>query len=169
MSVLVVSAEYKKKNKFYVDGKCCECERIFSLRKDSLKTHQGFCGICQNRKKPFESIYKKMMVSRGIGGSMTYEQYVEFTKIPECHYCKETIQWQEYRFKWNLNEHTKSKDYNRYNIDRKDPLGKYDNDNCVVCCSRCNYGKLDMFSYEEWYGMTEYLRNKKLTVACPIR
>jgi hypothetical protein len=160
----VASAVYKNPNKHnrnYVDAQCETCLKIFPLRFDAVSKHKGVCQVCQNRKRPFESIYNKMMASRKIGGSMTYEEYVEFTKIPNCHYCDSELEWQRYRFEWNYKEQTKTKDFNKYNIDRKDPLGKYDKDNCVVCCSRCNYGKLDMFSYEEWYGMTEFLRKQK--------
>jgi hypothetical protein len=32
--------------------------------------------------------------------------------------------------------------------------------NTVACCKRCNYGKGDRFTFDEWYGMTRYLREQ---------
>lgn len=71
-----------------------------------------------------------------------------FTKIKVCHYCWDEIVWKEH-------------DARRYNLDRKDNRQGYSAENCVVCCSRCNMGKSNMFSYDEWYGMTSYLRYRE--------
>lgn len=40
---------------------------------------------------------------------------------------------------------------NGYHLDRKNTNNPYSLENCVVCCNRCNYGKSNMFSYDEWY------------------
>ena len=46
-------------------------------------------------------------------------------------------------------------------MDRKDNNKGYEKDNVVPCCWRCNNGRGNLFSYEEWYGMTGYLRKPK--------
>lgn len=80
---------------------------------------------------------------------LTYEEFVEFTSTLRCHYCQSEVTWAEF----NVDKHG-----NNYNLDRKDHTKTYSKDNCVVCCARCNWGKQDQFSYDEWYGMTAYLR-----------
>jgi hypothetical protein len=45
-------------------------------------------------------------------------------------------------------------------LDRRDNSLGYVPGNVVVACKRCNYGKSDDFTYEEWLGMTEYFRKK---------
>ena len=72
--------------------------------------------------------------------TITYEEYIEFTKIPRCHYCKSLINWRPYA-------EGKS---NAYYLDRMDNLKGYHKENCVVCCTRCNWSKGSRFSYEEW-------------------
>lgn len=75
-------------------------------------------------------------------------------KITECHYCQAALPVRP-EF-WGQGSNNQS-----YNLDRMDNSKGYHVDNLVVACVRCNYGKKDLFTYEEWYGMTEYLRRKK--------
>ena len=79
----------------------------------------------------------------------SHEEFLEFTSTTSCHYCHAGITWT----KFNVTKHG-----NAYNLDRKDHTKNYVKENLVVCCARCNWGKQDQFTYEEWYGMTAYFR-----------
>ena len=84
---------------------------------------------------------------------LSYEEFVEFSKITNCHYCNAEIVWA------NFNRNTKRA--TSYHLDRKDNNIGYTKENCVVCCPRCNRGKCDMFSYDEWFAMTKVFRDKR--------
>jgi hypothetical protein len=95
------------------------------------------------KNRPFEGCYKKLIWnanSRNISVSLTYDEYIEFTKIKLCHYCNRDIVWIEYR-KWIHGW------VGGHNLDRKDNALGYSTDNCVVCCPRCNRIKSDDISY----------------------
>jgi hypothetical protein len=38
--------------------------------------------------------------------------------------------------------------------------------NVVGCCKRCNIAKGNRFTYDEWYGMTEYFRRATGELTC---
>lgn len=122
-----------------------------------LLLRSGTCIIHSHRKKPFESIYNSLCNDdRNLKIDLTYDQFIEFTKIKKCHYCNYTIKWIEYP--------TIAGKFisNAYYLDRKDCDVGYSKYNCVVCCTRCNRGRSNAYTYQEWYGMTEYLRKKSL-------
>lgn len=79
---------------------------------------------------------------------LTYEDFLTFTEQQRCHYCLADLTWTEYN------------GTGRYNLDRKDTTQGYIVENVVPCCQRCNKGKCDSFSYQEWYAMTAMFRNK---------
>ncbi len=141
--------------------KCLQdgCTNEIKRRKDSLKTYSDYCLIHSHTKRPFESIYNGIVNSwRGTPVELTYEEFINFTKIDQCHYCLSNIQWQAYG--------TVGGNYTSraYYLDRKDNTKSYSVENCVVCCTRCNKARSNSFTYEEWYGMTKYLRDKKKPV-----
>jgi len=113
------------------------------------------------RKRPYEHTYltlKRAAAFRKRTISLTFEEFLEFTYVRECHYCGAPITWTEYST-------NKGGRHNQaYNLDRKDSVLGYTKDNCVVCCARCNYGKSDRFTYEEWVDMTSVLRPPKTPV-----
>lgn len=89
-----------------------------------------------NKGAPFQSLYNHSVYiskHRGIVNSLSFSDFLEFTKIENCHYCGCPVTWREHR------RHTK--DYSGYNLDRKDNNEGYMKDNCVVCCEVCNYMK----------------------------
>lgn len=45
-----------------------------------------------------------------------------------------------------------------YYLDRKNNDRGYEKGNLVVCCTRCNRGKSDQFSYEEWVEIGKTIR-----------
>lgn len=135
--------------------KCAKCDSRIRIRSDTLKSATGLCQSCSNRKRPFESIYECLIRDhRKPKISLTYEQFLEFTKIHKCHYCDSKINWIPYSI-------YKGKYISRaYYLDQKDHRKGYIKNNCVVCCTRCNLAKGNRYTYKEWYGMTSYLRNK---------
>lgn len=96
------------------------------------------------RLRPYEALYNILIrASKRYKHpcELSYEDFVKFTKIKHCHYCKKEVNWSEY---------TKADKKGGYNLDRVDNAKWYTRDNCVVCCSRCNKSKGDRFTYDEW-------------------
>ncbi len=93
--------------------------------------------------RPYESLYNWLVAqSRRTGKTCTisYRQFVEFTKVSTCYYCGEKVQWT----KFNIN-----KNGSHYNLDRKDSSKGYSKKNSLVCCSICN-GMKSALDYEEF-------------------
>lgn len=133
------------------------CKNEIKCRIDYLGIHKGKCLVHSHIKRPFESIYNGLFNDhRKIRVDLTYEQFLEFTKIKLCHYCCDPINWVEY------GAIAGTYISRAYYLDRKDNSGSYSMENCVVCCTKCNKARSSDYSYEEWYGMTEFFR-KKLT------
>jgi hypothetical protein len=103
----------------------------------------GKCRQCSKRKKPFLTQWKRLFRDwRKLEVLLTYEEFLIFTKIKDCHYCKNPISWKEYTSVNNKNS--------AYYLDRKDNNKGYSSDNCVVCCTRCNRMRSNKFTYEEF-------------------
>lgn len=154
----------------YYECKCFskDCTVVTFRDVYAFKNWSGFCKKCSDLKKinsidrtvnttairPFEALYNNLVKhakARLKECSITYQDFVDFTSELNCHYCNSSIFWASV----NL-----AKNGSRYNLDRKDNSIGYVKNNLVVCCWRCNNGRGNLFSYEEWYGMTQYLRNK---------
>jgi len=108
----------------------------------------------RNRKRPFEGVYNVLIgraKTRNIFVSLTYEEFLEFTTIDTCCYCGKEIVWNPHQF-------YKGSQKQRYNLDRKDCSGGYTKDNCVVCCSDCNFTKGNRFSYDEMLKLGVIIR-----------
>lgn len=127
-----------------------------SLRRNLTKS----CGCLRhspshNRKGPFVSLYnllKKNAESRKVFLGISYEDFLEYTKIQECHYCKDIVHWSE----WYIKKSTQAT-----NLDRKNSELGYTKDNVVVCCVRCNRAKLNHFSYGEWVEIGNFIRQMR--------
>jgi hypothetical protein len=111
---------------------CDECYRSFA----------------QIKLRPFESRYNSLIsVNKERNNvNLTYEEYIEFTKIKNCHYCNVPMNWHPYHM-------------TGYYLDRKDNSLGYSVDNCVVCCARCNEAKSDHFTYDEWKQIGNLIRS----------
>jgi hypothetical protein len=91
--------------KQYIDGstvyifKCLRCPAEISAKLDYLQKHSGLCRICAQRKRPYESLLSTIKNTNGWkkGSDLSYEEFLEFTKIEKCHYCESLIEWQKYR------------------------------------------------------------------------
>jgi hypothetical protein len=146
----------------------CECAcgtltEVFgtNLGRKGTRPNTESCGCLQRERaseakrrafRPFEHIYNVIIYRAGkreIPVDLSYEGFLRFTEIDECHYCGAFIAWAPYS-----NRQT----YGRYHLDRKDSKLGYTKGNLVVCCGDCNHSKLDIYTYEEWVCMTAALK-----------
>mgnify|MGYP003659744275 CR=1 FL=1 len=156
MSDKIIEGSTRSRDVFLSKCKNHECQVIIRTRRDSLKKASGYCKSHVQQKLPFQSIYNGLFNDqRGTDVHLTYEEYIEFTKTKTCHYCDNDINWVPYA---TVKGVFKSR---AYYLDRKDFCGPYSKSNCVVCCTRCNMSRGNNFTYEEWFGMTKYLRENK--------
>jgi hypothetical protein len=136
----------------------CDCGKYSTVRTLSLRSKKRgtkSCGCQQGadrRLRPYEALYRRMSRDaerlRALSVDITYDEFVVFTSTTACFYCTSPVLWKEF-----------SSNACGYNLDRKDSTQGYTKDNLVVCCGRCNMGKRDTFTFEEWQGMTLYFRN----------
>jgi hypothetical protein len=106
---------------------------------------------------PYMSLYRVLVRTakqRDHMLELSYDDFVAYTKISRCHYCFALINWCKENRAHNKGGYA-------YNLDRKDSRKGYTDENCVVCCGRCNRGKSNLFSYEEWRAMTEIFRRSE--------
>lgn len=126
----------------------CECGIERSVRHQSLINGRSkSCGCLvgdvqrvNRQKRPYEWLYNALVYStnhrkKPVEMNLTYEEFVSFTQILQCYYCGSFIDWRPY----SIDDGRKK----GHHIDRIDSNKGYSVDNCVVCCSICNYMKLD--------------------------
>ena len=135
----------------------CSCGAEIRSQKQHLKKHSGKCVSCSQFNDPFRAAFNEL--SRGCERknreiSLTYEDFLEFTKIDKCHYCHSLLEWRPHT---NLNG-KEVPGSRSYKLDRMDNNKGYLKDNCVACCRKCNEAKGARYTYEEWYAMTAYFR-----------
>lgn len=139
----------------------CICGQHKSILSKELKSGTTLsCGCLRdekirlvNLKRPYEHAYNRLLHTASLRNqkvAITYEDFLNFVSQKTCHYCLNHVLWSECR----------NDKMGGYNIDRKDNTVGYTLNNCVVCCARCNFGKNNIFSYDEWFGMTEFFRRK---------
>lgn len=124
----------------------------------------GLCKSCSSarhcrnmkdihKKRPFESLYNSGLMRRackdGIAISLTYEDFIEFTKITDCHYCGCHVEWIS---------HGRQSPNQGYHLDRKNSDLGYHKDNLVVACKVCNRIKNNHLTYEEMRQLAPHLR-----------
>jgi hypothetical protein len=139
----------------------CDCGKSVTTSITCLKGGKrkscGCVGQPKLRKRPYGSIYKALQRrSSKFIVDISYEDFIEFTKVKECHYCEDEVTWSQHNVSTPGNPC-------RVNLDRKDNDRGYTLDNVVVCCRRCNVGRNCLFSYEEWVAVGKCLRNLRLS------
>lgn len=145
----------RRKGKIYWFCKC-KCGRQRAVLSESLLSGKSKSCGCDKpglRAKPFEHSYRRLKDScnkRNINLTLTYKDFLNIIKIGKCHYCNNELKWNPYRHKHN--------DTAAYQLDRKDNNDGYTVENCVPCCKRCNWGKGDQFTYEEWKQVGELIK-----------
>ena len=121
----------------------CGCERIRLLSKRNSKASL----------RPYEALFNLFRThTKHRTNSVSYKRFLNFTKIRTCHYCGSMVFWQKYGTRNGRQG---------YNLDRKDSAKGYSFGNCVVCCKRCNTGKGNLFTYEEWKKIGDLIRSWK--------
>lgn len=134
---------------------CSECGAEIKSKDYYLNKHSGKCRSCVVKKPAFYHVFNRLKNTAKNEDkpiSISFEDFLEFTKQNFCYYCLHTIPWKPYAY--SKNKYVSG----GYFLDRKDNTKGYCKDNLVVYCSRCNYAKGNRFSFEEWYGMTKYFR-----------
>ena len=134
----------------------CECGTIKpvdgpGLRHGLIKS----CG-CSIYIRPYESLYNYCMFHANrehpeLLHTLTFEEFVEFTASPFCHYCGEAVVF----VVRNINGARAI----RYNLDRKNNAEGYCKPNLVVCCKVCNYTKGNRFTYEQFIEIGKVIRS----------
>lgn len=144
----------------------CDCGEIFTCRENQVPNRYG-CISCTHKKTGMETAQKKAdglkhvglinrllkdykagAVKRGYEFSLEYDEFVKLL-AGNCVYCGAEPELHEYekQYMQKLEE-----PYKHNGIDRIDPNKGYTTENCVSCCSKCNYAKHDMTlsEYKEW-------------------
>ena len=150
----------------------CSCGHELVSLTQNLQRTSG-CPFCSHKElrpyrrlRPYEILYN-LLVSRTkrVGRTaeavrhsvlITYEQFVPFTSIYECHYCGDKIVW---------SEHPRKGQTTAANLDRMDNNRPYELGNLVVCCLRCNKAKNTHFTYAEWLQIGRLIRSWKHQMA----
>jgi len=106
--------------------KSCGCLSRETGRISGLKRYKGG----PDMKKHKFSSYRRSARERGLSFELSFNQFIDLIER-ECRYCKNPP----------LN-----------GVDRFDNLIGYTQENCVPCCSKCNYAKRDMDfnDFKEW-------------------
>jgi hypothetical protein len=134
----------------------CGCGAEFTVSSADIKKHSGLCKKCsrartasivseatKRRVPAFHALYSRLKYNLDRLDQpleLTFEEFLEFTKIKTCHYCDCPIVWAERNLSYNGQ---------RYNLDRKDNAIGYCKDNLVVACWNCNELKGCRLTYEE--------------------
>lgn len=131
---------------------CRICEAEISSQHSYLKKHSGLCTSCVQKGRPLGQAYTQLLGNKHrerVDVQLTYEEFYELCKIPNCHYCYIPIIRTLKRGE---------KGYKGYFIDRKDNDKPYVLDNCVPCCWKCNQTKGNRFTYEQFMKLAEVIR-----------
>lgn len=129
----------------------CDCGNQKEIRGSKLRTERTkSCGCSRTewrKLRPYEYLYRRLIKSNqrldktNRGVTLSYEDFVRFTTLKQCHYCGTTIKWKMYSPRKGV--------AHGYYLDRKDNTLGYSKENCVVCCSLCNLIKGKTLTYEE--------------------
>jgi hypothetical protein len=139
--------------------KCiCDCggkseSRSADLRQGRTKSCGCMRGRHSNQKRlrPYEALYNRLhkLNRKRFAIGLTYEEFLEFTKVSKCSYCKGEVTWTRF----NTAEFG-----SKYNLDRVDSAKEYVKDNLVVCCWKCNRAKSDTFTGRQWRSIVGFMK-----------
>lgn len=150
----------------------CDCGKEKDVIGTSLRQNQSTSCGCVKKKTtmPGESAKWSLYTSnkinadrRGIVFTLSLEEFLKITGS-RCHYCG--IQWSsEYPKRQELNG-----SYKHNGIDRIDSSIGYVSDNCVPCCSICNFAKQRMTvdQFKEWINRAYHHMFNEQFLSIPI-
>lgn len=104
--------------------------------------------------KPYEALYRVLLRNAKIAKhkvDLTYQDFVQFTKVKNCYYCDSELIWNKKSSKNSKGMVT--------NLDRKDATLGYSLQNCVPCCGKCNRVKTNFFSHSEFLKVVKLIKN----------
>jgi 5-methylcytosine-specific restriction endonuclease McrA len=131
----------------------CQCGKVVPREGGQLRAgHQKSCGCWGAKRRPYESHYNTLIYQasrRDKWCSLTFEEFLKFTKETSCHYCGTAILWKPYSDQKTM----------RHNLDRIVNEDEYSLDNCVVCCYGCNVTRGDRFTYAEFLRLAPILKS----------
>jgi 5-methylcytosine-specific restriction endonuclease McrA len=145
----------KGKNRYYnYVFECTNCGKELNIQSSSLKTHSGKCMRCTQLKEPYRYIYNELKSHKKKDKdlNLSFEEFLEIIKNPECHYCGTPLEYEKYSRYWGK-VHSRA-----HQLDRKDNNIGYDKDNLVTCCWECNRLKSDRFTYNEFIQLSPTLK-----------
>jgi hypothetical protein len=131
----------------------CGSGKQKTVRGSALRHLRGCGCLNPNRLRPYEALYRRLLrdakTARAhvVPVKLTYRQFLRFTKRARCFYCWTPLTWKAFMSCGS-----------GYRLDRKDSKRGYSLKNCVACCTRCNRGKSDLFTFKEWRAMTAMFR-----------
>ena len=114
----------------------CGCLRIENSRKSGLTRRLPGTQTAQKR---ILYRYRRGAQSRNIDFCLTNEQFFELLDKP-CHYCGVLPASETWTGRFKVKAHV----LRHGGIDRVDNKKGYVSDNCVPCCSDCNFAKHDL-------------------------
>ena len=143
----------------------CDCGNIFFARENKISTRCG-CISCTAAKKQRDisldehgieqagikrrqyKEYRRGALLRGLTFDLSFEEFLDISS-KNCAYCgappteknSEKVYYQRFSSPWKHN-----------GIDRVDTTKGYNIENCVPCCSICNYAKhdLNLNEFKSW-------------------
>lgn len=147
---------------------CKFCNKEIKVRKYEVKYSMGSCKKCADLEKLKKAVplakkintkqdylalfnsFKQHAKKEGKSFSLTFDEFLKFTKINNCGYCNLEIKWAKNAL-WRTGY--------KYNLDRKDNNIGYTEENCFPCCKDCNYIKGNRFTFDEFMLLSPILTN----------
>jgi hypothetical protein len=131
--------------------KCrCECgveKTIVAHNLRGNRTKSCGCGLGSTAFYPLYNMVVRQAQLRNLTCTLSFDEFLSFTTVTNCHYCHAEIVWDKRR--------------KAYHLDRVDNAKGYEFSNCVVCCTKCNLSKSNRYSYDEWFSMNECFRLRR--------
>lgn len=109
--------------------------------------------------KNFTNEYKNIFQRKRFISLNEFKEFYQEKKNPSCFYCGITEDVIEKLItEQKINTKRLLIRGRTLEVDKKDPKGKYEKDNMVLCCYWCNNAKTDEFTHEEFINVGNEIR-----------